>query len=162
MIVDRYRGSAGYALAVACALCIAAALAFVSCGGGDDDADGDAAAKAQRPADAAQLPTTGPKAEIESTYEEYVDGMFHRDARAVCQTMTRSAQAKFGAGESCVSRFETVFSTQTLVLKRPYIAKLHVRGDEATARVKTRTSKQYPTHFAKQDGVWKISGGVGL
>jgi hypothetical protein len=142
------------------------ALAVVACGSDDD---GGSAEVAQAGSDdrggagGAEPVATGgsPEDQIKAVYAAYVAGFYDKDPEAICATMTTSLQRQIAASRTCASVFEPIVASE-LGKSKPYIAKLTVRGSKATATVKTKTSNGYPARFAKQDGVWKISGGAGL
>jgi hypothetical protein len=142
-----------------CALGMGAA----ACGGSDDDDNsGDATANetSQRlPGDITKDadPST-PEGQIGEVYVTHIGATYKKDAKRVCSTMTREAQATLARGAgSCAKWFNTTIAEGKLSPNRPYIVKLDIEGSRARGLVKTKNSERYPVVFEKEDGAWKLT-----
>lgn len=152
------------------------ALGAAACGS-DDDGDGDQGSQgASADKDAGQTGATqqvaqtgSPEQRIRTAYAAFVDGFYKNDPAAICNGMTTAAQEKFGkqfaasnkkGDASCESQMRILInSADSFSKNKPSIVKLKVNGNKATIGAKTKNSDTYTVPYAKEDGVWKVSGG---
>jgi hypothetical protein len=143
------------------ALLTALALALGAAACGDDDAESGDSSNAAQQAETRTFPDT-PAGQVRETYATFVDTFYKRQPELVCESLTASARKELGKGhQGCEKRFDLYFGNTELGKHKPYIVKLKLKGRQASAMVKTKTSKQYPVTFAKENGEWKVSGGWG-
>jgi hypothetical protein len=135
------------------------ALGAAACG--DDDAESGDSSNAAQQAEKRDFPDT-PEGQVRETYATFVDTFYKRQPRLVCESLTAAARKELGQGhQGCEKRFDLYFDNTELGSNKPYIVKLKLEGRRASAMVKTRTSKQYPVTFSKENGQWRVSGGWG-
>ena len=134
------------------------ALGAAACG--DDAESGDSPNAAQQ-GETRDFPDT-PEGQVRETYATFVDTFYKRQPRLVCESLTAAARKELGQGhQGCEKRFDLYFDNTELGENRPYIVKLKLEGQRASAMVKTKTSKQDPVTFSKENGQWRVSGGWG-
>jgi len=98
----------------------------------------------------------GVEGEIASVYRRLADTAYDKDYKTSCELMSAAARkAMSRGGRPCPAALRAIYSTGNVSTKRPYIAKLDIRGDRAIARVKVRGSDTYPVPFVKENGTWK-------
>lgn len=152
------------------------ALGAAACGS-DDDGDGDQGAQASSASNdpdpsgtTQQVAQTGsPEQRIRTAYAAFVEGFYKKDPATICEGMTTAAQEKFGkqfaasnkrGDASCESQMRLLInSAESFSKNKPTIVKLKVNGDKATIGAKTKNSDTYNVPYAKEDGVWRVSGG---
>jgi hypothetical protein len=151
------------------------ALLASGCGdsNGDDgggDATGAQATSDQREqgSDEGAAETLDDDAQIKAVYAKLTDAFYADDATAFCDLLTKSAQRELASVApkpmSCVEFVTDLVAEDKQGRKgdaRPSIVKLTVKGDRAVALTKTPRSLRYRVTFVKQDGTWKINGGIG-
>lgn len=131
------------------------ALGVAACGDDDDGNTSNAAQKSE-----STTVDNSPEGQIRSTYAGFIETFYGKDAKDVCERLTASARKRVGRGyKGCEQRFETFFKTANFGKNKPYVVKLRLDGPRALAFVKTKTSKQYPVPFQKENGEWKLDGG---
>lgn len=140
------------------------AVGVAACGSDDGSDDGTNAAAERQDARVQQSagvlgdakPGT-PQDEIASVYVKHVDAYYTGAPKTVCETMTRAARAAVAGKGTCEQWVKSTLSGGDISPNRPYIVKLDLRGDRASALVKTKNSQRYPLTFVKEDGEWRVS-----
>ena len=124
----------------ALAACVAVALALAACGGGADDED-----------------------EVTSTVNGVYDALAEKDAKKVCDSLSKAGQREItktaAKGQSCEEVFKVGLSFAGDALKdakRAEVTKVKVDGDRATASVKYK-KETGRVELVKEDGSWKLN-----
>ena len=159
-------------LAIASAV-VALALGIAACGDSDDgdaSAGGDAGSSQGQPAGTSnvadiQAPdgSSEDEQQIYAVYDYFVEGVFGGAPERACAAMTDDIRKQFETvsqkTRTCPAQIKFYFHPDKNPVV-PEIAKLDVKGAEATALIKAGKSALYPIDFAKQGGEWKVNGGV--